>query len=387
MSNKKEVFQYSLDMKFLAEYDSVEEASEKTGIDQNSIIRCCEGGVYNPEKYFFKYKNYEDKFCDNKFLIKNKFTYCKTEYTLIKRNKMNCVCHDGEKEVVLRYEDVPILVEKDTNDSNFAELYVFLSNYDIFEYDRDNHIIYNEKIKIYYNKLHLNSELFLKRRDIYNRYDENVINIFEDSWEEKKEIIKSRLLNKIFITPNKIYARKCEVKKLEHKEKRDFLLENHMQGDLRSKINYGLYYKDELVSVMTFGNLRKNLGQKSKEGSFELLRFSNKNYYNIIGGASKIFNHFLKEHNPKFILSYSDKAWGRGNLYETLGFEMINKTLIPNYFYIVDYKRRNRFGYRKDLLVSQGYDKNSTEHLIMQNRGLFRIYDCGSNRYEYNIDD
>jgi hypothetical protein len=35
---------------------------------------------------------------------------------------------------------------------------------------------------------------------------------------------------------------------------------NHIQGFVGSNVSYGLYYKNKLVSIMTFGGLRKSLG-------------------------------------------------------------------------------------------------------------------------------
>lgn len=42
------------------------------------------------------------------------------------------------------------------------------------------------------------------------------------------------------------------------------------------------------------------------------------------------------------------------------------------------------FKYRKSELVKQGFDKNLTEKEIMENRGYFRIYDCGAIKYIYS---
>ena len=52
---------------------------------------------------------------------------------------------------------------------------------------------------------------------------------------------------------------------------------------------------------------------------------------------------------------------------------------------LVDYVnkqfRENRFKYRKDVLIKEGYDSTKTEHQIMKERGINRIYDCGSKKY------
>ena len=116
--------------------------------------------------------------------------------------------------------------------------------------------------------------------------------------------------------------------------------------------------------------------EKKGEGVYELLRFCNKLNTTVVGGASKLLKHFIKTVNPKSIISYADKRWSNGNLYEKLGFIHTHDSK-PNYFYIVNNKRENRFSYRKDILVKEGYDKTKTEHEIMLERKIYRIYDCG----------
>jgi hypothetical protein len=82
------------------------------------------------------------------------------------------------------------------------------------------------------------------------------------------------------------------------------------------------------------------------------------------------------------VLSYADVRWSKGELYELLGFKYSSKT-IPNYYYIIDNKREYRFKFRKDVLVSNGFDKDKTETEIMSERGYYRIFDKGSLKYEY----
>ena len=48
--------------------------------------------------------------------------------------------------------------------------------------------------------------------------------------------------------------------------------------------------------------------------------------------------------------------------------------------------RENRFKYRKGALVKQGFDKDKSEHEIMLERGISRIYDCGTMAFEMKID-
>ena len=242
-------------------------------------------------------------------------------------------------------------------------------------------------IGIEYNGLRWHSEQFGKDKNYHiektlqaEREGIRLIHIFEDEWLFKKEIVKSRLLNLIGKTPNKIYARKCEIREISYKESSKFLETNHIQGNVVSKYRIGLFYNNELVSLMTFGGLRRNLGSKSEDGKYELLRFCNKLNTNVVGGASKMLSYFEKNYNPKEIISYADKRWSNGNLYYQLGFEFINNSS-PNYFYVNNNKRENRFKYRKSELIKMGFDKNKTEKQIMEEQGFHRIYDCGTLKF------
>lgn len=137
---------------------------------------------------------------------------------------------------------------------------------------------------------------------------------------------------------------------------------------------------------MTFGSLRKNLGNKSNENINELFRFCNLSNYIIIGGADKLLKYFIKHYKPKEIISYADRRWSQGDLYNKLNFIFSHNTK-PNYFYLVNDKRENRFNYRKDILIKEGFDKNKTEHDIMLERKLYRIYDCGSMCFKMKMTD
>ena len=211
-----------------------------------------------------------------------------------------------------------------------------------------------------------------------------LIHIFEDEWVYKQDIVKSRIKSILGVSDNKIYARKCIIKEITNKESKTFCKNNHLQDGINSNISLGLYYNDELVSVMTFGKLRKNLGSKTKENYYELLRFCNKLNTNVIGGASKLLNYFIKSYNPETIISYADRRWSNGNMYEKIRFTLSHKSQ-PNYYYVFGDKKKNRFNYRKNILVKKyGCLSNMTEHEFCLSQKWYRIYDCGCLCYIWN---
>src|SRR5574343_485358 len=161
-----------------------------------------------------------------------------------------------------------------------------------------------------------------------------LIHIWEDDWKIKNDIVKSRIAN-LLGESEKIWARRCVIKIVNNTDANLFLNNNHIQGRCNSKVKIGLYHNEDLVSLMTFGNLRKSLGYKASEGSYELLRFCNKLNTSVVGGASKLFKYFIKNYKPINIISYADRCWSNGNLYRRLGFSL-ESTTQPNYYYVVN---------------------------------------------------
>lgn len=221
-------------------------------------------------------------------------------------------------------------------------------------------------------------------RDKFIKCNENNINLFqiyEDDWIYKKDIIKSMLRYKLNKIDNRIYARKCKIKEVSSKDCNKFLEENHLQGKTSSKLNYGLYYNNELVSLMTFGVSRFN------HNEYELIRFCNKLNTNVIGAASKLLNHFIKE-NPqiKEIISYANLDYSNGNLYRQLGFEFVSITK-PNYFYFNSDKRLSRYMFQKHKLKSmlEIFDEKLSESENLMVNGYNKIYNSGNYKYIKNI--
>jgi len=245
------------------------------------------------------------------------------------------------------------------------------------------------KIAIEFNGLYWHSDNFIDKNYHLNKTKAcedigiQLIHIFEDEWVNKKDVVKSRLRNLLGVTEYKIYGRKCSIKEITNNISRIFLDKNHLQGFTNSTVKLGLFHEEELVSVMLFNKPRIGIGQDYD--GYELTRFASKLNTSVIGGADKLLKYFVKNTKPKKIVSYADKRWSNGDLYEKLGFKLTHENK-PNYWYVLGKTRKHRFNYRKNALKEKGIDiTNKTEHEIMLNLGIYRIYDCGTLSYTLDL--
>jgi hypothetical protein len=210
----------------------------------------------------------------------------------------------------------------------------------------------------------------------------NLIHILDYEWVFKKPIIQSIILSKLGIFDDKIYARKCTVNKIEDTTIiRKFLNENHMQGYTHASVSLGLYYNNELVSIMTFGKNRF----KKNSNEFEMVRFCNKLNTIVVGGASKLFKHFINNGNNNLdIVSFADRRFFDGNLYKTLGFEFSTNTS-PSYIYWKNNNILNRMSCQKHKLnkLLDIFDAEKSEYQNMLDNGFRRVWDCGNMKFIY----
>lgn len=206
----------------------------------------------------------------------------------------------------------------------------------------------------------------------------HLVHIFENEWLYKPDIVKSRMRNLLGSYDRTIYARKCEVRIVDSKTSLQFQYENHIQGGVNSKVNLGLYYEGELVSLMTFSRPRFN-----RRYEWELVRFCNKLGYHIPGSASRLLKHFERQYEPKSIVSYADRRWSMNSestVYHKLGFKMTGETN-PNYWYFnEEYELFNRVRFQKHKLkgLLEKYDESKSEIQNMFANGYDRIFDCGN---------
>lgn len=172
-------------------------------------------------------------------------------------------------------------------------------------------------------------------RRIKDRSGHGPLVVSEDWWNKDGSGMQKRLLSHLG-RHFQIYARNCEVRRIDKSVARDFLAGTHSYGDAACRYRYGLFLKRHtghiargntgdyapgtLVAVATFSNARKWIKGEKVIRSYEWTRYASLPGIRVNGGMGKFLKTFIEEVSPDDIMSYADLEWSEGDVYEKLGF-------------------------------------------------------------------
>ena len=356
---------------------AAEKRGEDWNIGQDEFIRRCKE-MYK-DKYIYdkvEYTQMKDKVC---IICPKHGEFWQRPYDHLHGHgcpKCGYIESRGETEI---YEYVCSLMGKEN---------VEKSNRTILDGQEIDIFIPSLNIGIEYNGLRWHSDKFkgrnyhLSKTEKANSKGVKLIQIFEDEYNNRKEIVLSkirRLLNVDKELPT-IMARKCKVSIIEKEDAKDFLNKNHIQGYKGCTIPLGCFYNEKLVGVMTF----EQYGDE-----WILNRFATDNNLICNGVGGKLFSFFVKQYKPSSVKSFADLRWTidrYNNLYTKLGFKE-DGIVKPDYRYVSASKateRIHKFNFRKkNLALRYNAKQDETESEITEKLGFYKIWDCGLIRYKW----
>lgn len=209
----------------------------------------------------------------------------------------------------------------------------------------------------WHNSSRIDKNYHKNKTDLAKEKGLRLIHVFEDEWEHKSDIVKSKiagLLNKSV----SIDINDCILQEITTEQCRQFVRFNNLANYIESNINIGLFYLGNLVTVMSFVNLNNNI--------YELVNFTCLKNHKIIDADIKLFQHFIEAYSPDGIIGYSDNRWDDDLLYKNLGFIYNNDT--PLIEWGIDLSKMVRFN-KNELLIEN------------TNCDYFTIWDCGCTRW------
>lgn len=206
----------------------------------------------------------------------------------------------------------------------------------------------------------------------YKKYGLTILQFRQDELYEKHEIIRSIIENKAGKSKYKVFARNTELRKVSKIDCESFLKSNHLMGISKGTSNIGLYYNDELVSLMTFQKHTKN-------NSIEIARFCNKLDYSIVGGFTKLLNYIQKNYTYSHIESFVDLRYGNGLSLEKLGFVL--DSVEVGWKWTDGIRTFNRLQCRANM-----DERRLSEEQYAKELNWYKIYDAGQAKFILNWD-
>ncbi len=205
-----------------------------------------------------------------------------------------------------------------------------------------------------------------------------LIHVWEDHWVFHHEKIESKirsLLGKTF----RVHGRETKVASITNPQLIEFLKLNHLNVPIKGKYKFGLMKDDELLAVISFSNGREMIRDGIVYNSYELLRFCNKLNVTVVGGFTKLLNHFIKKRNPDDIMTYVDCDWSDGKTFESIGFELVERT--PPLHFWLDPNTGIRH-YPNVLLKELNVSEDSEDmDILIKEKGLVKVFNSGSFKF------
>lgn len=262
------------------------------------------------------------------------------------------------------------------NSSQELELENHLKENNIYFISNERSLLDGKEIDIYIPSKHIGIEFngdywhneFHKPIDYHQKkallaQDKGIFlfQIFEYEWKTNKDKLLKIIDNFLKINQIILNANICSIKEVQPSIKKQFLNDNHIQGNIKSSFNLGLYHNNELVYIMSFLKV-------SNSTHLKLIRFCSKLGYSIPNGFQILLNHFIKKFNPPEIQFNTDLLKDNPIDLIQFGFKPIS-ILKPTYI----------LSNGKSTIIP----KKSQRNLKKNSTNFYKIYNAGFQKWTW----
>lgn len=283
------------------------------------------------------------------------------------------------QKITAKYELTDKVITRPMRSSLEKSLCDFLDSWGVEYISNDRKILDGQEVDIYipshkigieFDGNYWHSSLFQEKNYHFNKSKlaeskgVRLIHVYEYEWNTIKPKIIQLLKIALGLPGKRIYARQCEIREITNEEAKVLNNAVHLQGHRNAQVTYGLFYHDELVQLMSFSKTHYNRNLKG-DNSWEIIRGCPGSNNIIVGGVSKLFSHFIKEHNPDEVFSYCDFNKFDGRSYEAIGMRFIGYTG-PDKTYLID---------------GVAYKRNPSKYKEYKEKAEAVIWGAGSKKY------
>lgn len=221
--------------------------------------------------------------------------------------------------------------------------------------------------------------------DKFKRCEEQgirLLSIFDDEWNDKKDIVKNTIKHFFNKSEKGIFARKLSIKEIPWQEAKQFLEKYHLLGSGEAtKHRIGAFDgAGNMVAVMTFG---KSSIERSDVNDIEMKRFVTDSR-NHPGLGSKMFSWAIKQYGFERVIAFVDRRWFTGSFKSIAGFKPVGITK-PTVYWTDGKKRYKRRFVNKQYLSKMNEFQNSdmSKREMLRQLGFYKTWDCGKIKLEW----
>lgn len=240
--------------------------------------------------------------------------------------------------------------------------------------------------RVGFDDLAMPSSALLKRGSIEAHRSASVasgssyMRIFSDEWRDKRELIEDMIRHRLEAPRRVIGARSLRVVELTSPMRKTFFNRNHLEGDVRAKLAFGLSEPNS-GAILVAISLREPFHKQSHAGALEIARFAVERGHSVQGSLSRLIKRALeaaRKEGYSRMLSYADGRVGEGKSYLRAGFTFKCRTA-PRFWWSDGSRRYNRFKVRAD-------SKNGvTQKQAAVAAGVVAIHGCSNAVYEFEL--
>lgn len=153
-----------------------------------------------------------------------------------------------------------------------------------------------------------------------------LISVFSDEWENKKDLVKSIILRKVGIFQETIQASECCLRDLNNGEKKEFFEKSCLEGDAESVSSFGLV--DSVGRVVIAISLREAF-DSGREQFYDVARFAVLPGVDVVGGFNSLFTRALEvcvTDDKRGLIERVDMRFDTVDTFEKFGFSLDYET-------------------------------------------------------------
>jgi hypothetical protein len=243
----------------------------------------------------------------------------------------------------------------------------------------------SHKFGIEFNGIYWHKEKFAGKESHNNKYlaaqkaGIQLIQIWEDDWNQKSELVKNMLAQKLGVA-EKVLPKDTDVITVTEQEAEEFLNENHLQGFASGSHYLGLVSNGDIETLRAVMVLEEEPGK-----TLNIVRYATS--ATVVNDFKKLLDYATKTFHPESITALTDHCMSDGGLYEDNGF-IVGTVLPPDYMYVVRNERKPRSEYPLERFRDDSkllWEEGLTEMELADLNGLDRIWDAGKTRYRFIV--